>query len=296
MRRSEQVKGIYYAVAAFVMWGVVPVYFKLLESISPLEVVAHRVIWSAVLLCFVLLISKGLFSAIKIFKQPALLFGLLLSAVVIAVNWLVFIWAVGQDRIVEVTLGYFVNPLINILFGLYLFGERLRPLQWLAVTFAALGVVYQLLLAGELPWVALALALTFSAYSVLRKKIPVDAIGGLFIETLWLAPIALAYIVFLYFLRDLEFISAGFDISLLLVFSGVVTSLPLLAFAAGTRRINLSLVGILQYIGPSIAFLIAVFYYQEPMDFQRLITFLFIWAGLLIFTLEGLRHQRKQIC
>ncbi|MGB0206215.1 MAG: EamA family transporter RarD [Neptuniibacter sp.] len=232
---------------------------------------------------------------IRLLRIPSLLLGLFFSALVISVNWLVFIWAVAQDRIVETTLGYFINPLINIVFGFFIFSERLRPLQWLAVALAAVGVIYQLLLFGQLPWVALVLAVSFASYGVLRKKIQIDAVGGLFIETLWLAPIALFYLFYLAQSEELQFLAEGEVTSWLLVAAGIVTSVPLLAFAAGASRISLSLIGIIQYLGPSIAFLIAVFYYDEPMDLQRLVTFLCIWTGLLVFSVEGLFFQKKKM-
>ena len=295
MQEHEKVKGIYYALLAFVIWGLVPVYFKALEHVQPLEVVAHRIIWSAIFLALILLVSKRLVAVIRLLGTPSLLLGLFFSALVISVNWLVFIWAVGQDRIVETTLGYFINPLINIVFGFFVLSERLRPLQWLAVALAAVGVIYQLLLFGQLPWVALVLAVSFASYGVLRKKIQIDAVGGLFIETLWLAPIALFYLFYLAQSEDLQFLAEGTATSWLLVAAGIVTSVPLLAFAAGASRISLSLIGIIQYLGPSIAFLIAVFYYGEPMDLQRLVTFLCIWTGLLVFTVEGLVFQKKKM-
>lgn len=295
MQEHEKVKGIYYALLAFVIWGLVPVYFKALEHVQPLEVVAHRIIWSAIFLALILLVSKRLVDVIRLLRTPSLLGGLFFSALVISVNWLVFIWAVGQDRIVETTLGYFINPLINIVFGFFVFSERLRPLQWLAVALAAVGVIYQLLLFGQLPWVALVLAVSFASYGVLRKKIKIDAVGGLFIETLWLAPIALFYLFYLAQSGELQFLVEGAVTSWFLVAAGIVTSVPLLAFAAGASRISLSLIGIIQYLGPSIAFLIAVFYYGEPMDLQRLVTFLCIWTGLLVFTVEGLVFQKKKM-
>ena len=295
MQEHEKVKGIYYALLAFVIWGLVPVYFKTLEHVQPLEVVAHRIIWSAIFLALILLVSKRLVDVIRLLRTPSLLLGLFFSALVISVNWLVFIWAVGQDRIVETTLGYFINPLINIVFGFFIFSERLRPLQWLAVALAAVGVIYQLLLFGQLPWVALVLAVSFASYGVLRKKIQIDAVGGLFIETLWLAPIALFYLFYLAQSEELQFLAEGAVTSWLLVAAGIVTSVPLLAFAAGASRISLSLIGIIQYLGPSIAFLIAVFYYGEPMDLQRLVTFLCIWTGLLVFAGEGLFFQKKKM-
>ena len=292
MPDKEYTKGVYFAIASFVMWGLVPIYFKAVDHVSALEVISHRVVWSCVFLGLVVLISAGGKQIISIFKQPKLLLGLSLSALVISINWLVFIWAVAQERVVETTLGYFINPLINIVFAMFIFGERLRLLQWVAVVLAGIGVGYQLLLLGELPWIAITLAVSFSLYSVLRKKIPVDAISGLFIETLWLLPMALIYMFWLYQAGSLQFVTEDSSTFWLLISAGLVTSLPLLAFAAGARRISLTLTGLIQYIGPSIAFMIAVFHFGEPMDTQRLVTFIFIWAGLIVFSVEGIHRQR----
>jgi chloramphenicol-sensitive protein RarD len=291
---QEHKKGVYYALAAFLMWGLVPVYFKSVAHIDEFEVIAHRIVWSCVFLALFLLVKRQLFEALALLKRPAIVYGLGLSALVISINWLVFIWAVAQDRIVETTLGYFINPLINILFGMAFFGERMRPMQWAAVSLAAVGVVYQIVLLGELPWVALVLANSFALYGVLRKKITVDSISGLFIETLWLFPFAVGYMLWLFSGYQLQFLSEGDTTVYLLLCAGIVTSLPLIAFAAGARRLSLTLIGLLQYIGPSIAFLIAVFYYDEPMNMERLTTFILIWIALALFSIEGLLVQRKK--
>ena len=291
---SEQKKGVYFALAAFGMWGLVPVYFKSLEHVSPLEVLAHRAVWSVAFLACFIVITNRMKDIFTLLKRPKVMYSLAISAAVIALNWLVFIWAVGQDRIIEATLGYFINPLINIVFGFFVFAERLRKMQWLAVALAALAVTYQIALLGELPWVALTLGFSFSIYSVLRKKIPVDSISGLFIETLWLLPISLAYMFWLLSNGELQFLGEGDETMWLLLAAGLVTSFPLLAFAAGARRLSLTMIGLLQYIGPSIAFLIAVFYYNEPMDQQRIVTFILIWVALLIFSLEGFIVQKRK--
>ena len=276
------------------MWGLVPVYFKSIEHVSPLEVLAHRVVWSVVFLACFIAITNRMKEIHTLFNRPKVIFSLAVSAAVIALNWLVFIWAVGQDRIIETTLGYFINPLINIVFGYFIFSERLRPMQWAAVALAAIAVTYQIILLGELPWVALTLGFSFSIYSVLRKKIPVDSISGLFIETVWLLPVSLAYMIWLLSNGNLQFMSESNTTMWLLLGAGLVTSLPLLAFASGARRLSLTMIGLLQYIGPSIAFLIAVFYYDEPMNSERLITFILIWIALAIFSIEGFLIQKRK--
>jgi len=291
---SEHQKGIYYAVAAFVMWGLVPVYFKAVDDVPAFEVLAHRVVWSVIFLGLFLLLKGKLSELTTLRNNPKILLSLGLSALVISINWLVFIWAVSEQRIVETTLGYFINPLINIVFGFFLFSERLRFLQWVAVAIATIAVLYQIILIGELPWVALTLATSFSIYSVLRKKIPIDSITGLLVETLWLFPMALVYMIWLSSQSNFVLINGSADIQMLLLAAGLVTSLPLIAFAAGARRLSLTMIGLLQYIGPSIAFLIAVFYYNEPMDQNRLITFVMIWTALAIFSVEGVLVQRRK--
>ena len=294
-QRSEHTKGIYFALAAFGMWGLVPVYFKSIDHVSALEVLAHRVLWSVLFLALFITVTGRISEMAAVLKRRSVLSGLALSATVISLNWFVFIWAVGQDRIIEATLGYFINPLISIVFGLCFFGERLRKAQWLAVALATLAVGYQIILLGELPWVALTLAFSFATYGVLRKKIPVDSISGLFIETLWLLPLSLGYMFWLITDSELQFLTEGSSTLWLLTAAGLVTSLPLLAFASAARRLSLTLLGLLQYIGPSIAFIIAVFYYGEPMDEKRLLTFVIIWIALAIFSIEGLLFQRQKM-
>lgn len=293
-QHSEHRKGVLFAIAAFTMWGTIPIYFKAVDQVPALEVLAHRVIWSCVFL-FAFISLTGRFQAmLDYLKRPKLMAGLALSAAVIAVNWLVFIWAVAEERIVETTLGYFINPLINIVFGMLFFQEQLRPFQWVSVALACCAVIFQIVLLGELPWVALVLALSFALYSVLRKQIPIDSISGLFVETLWLLPLACGYMLWLHFTSGFMFMSGDTTITLLLLAAGIITSLPLLAFASGARRLSLTMIGLLQYIGPSIAFSLAVFYYGEPMEIEKLFTFILIWIGLAIFSIEGIIHQRRK--
>ncbi|MEH6579992.1 MAG: EamA family transporter RarD [Amphritea sp.] len=293
---QEHKKGVYFAIAAYGMWGLVPIYFKALEHVSSLEVLAHRVIWSVALLTLVLAVGSRWRKLMPLLKQPKIVGALTLTAVIVSVNWLVFIWAVSQGRILETSLGYFINPLVSVFLGMLFLQERLRPGQWMAILFAAFGVGYQLFLLGNLPWVALVLAFSFGFYGLLRKQIPVDAVSGLFIETLLLLPVAGIYLFWLAQQGQLQFFNEGTSSALLLLAAGIVTSLPLLCFTAAARRLSLTLIGLLQYIGPSITFFLAVFYYHEPMDSNRMITFLFIWAALVIITIEGVMvQQRKRV-
>ncbi|MEH6576948.1 MAG: EamA family transporter RarD [Amphritea sp.] len=214
---QEYNKGIYFAIAAYGMWGLVPIYFKALEHITSLEVLAHRVIWSVVLLALVLAMGNRWRKLLPLLKQPRLIGALALTAVIISVNWLVFIWAVSEGRILETSLGYFINPLVSVFLGMLFLQVRLRTGQWFAILLAAIGVVYQLFLLGSLPWVALVLAFCFGFYGLLRKQIPVDALSGLFIETLLLSPIVAVYLFWLKQQGQLQFIHEGTSSTMLLL-------------------------------------------------------------------------------
>lgn len=289
---QEQNRGVLFALSAYGMWGLFPIYFKSVASVSPFEVLSHRIIWSVVFLTLFIIISGRWQELIQNFRQKRLVASLSVSAILVSLNWLVFIWAVGQDRILETSLGYFINPLISLLLGMIFLGERLRKAQWIAILLAVAGVGYQLVLVGSLPWVALFLACSFGFYGLLRKRIVVDPFSGLLIETLLLSPFALLYLFWLNQQNQLAFLSESIGISWLLVAAGIVTSLPLICFAAGARRLTLTLNGLLQYTAPSIAFLLAVVVYHEPLDSNRLVTFALIWSGLILFTAEGIWRNR----
>ncbi len=290
----EHKRGIYFAVAAYGMWGLVPIYFKALNQVPALEVLSHRILWSVLFLVLLLGFGRRWQVLKQLVRQPRLLAALGLTAVIVATNWLIFIWAVAEARILETALGYFINPLISVFLGMLFLKERLRPGQWLAIALVAVAVAYQLLLLGSLPWVALALAFSFGCYGLLRKQIPVDAVSGLLVETLLLLPLAGTYLLWLEGEGELQFGHAGSEVTLLLVAAGIVTSLPLLSFAAAARRLSLTLIGLLQYIGPSIAFTLAVFYYREPLDSDRLLTFALIWSALALFSVEGWLVRRRK--
>lgn len=289
---QEQNRGILFALSAYGMWGLFPIYFKSVASVSPFEVLSHRIIWSVIFLTLFIIISGRWQELIHNFRQKRLLASLTVSAILVSLNWLVFIWAVGQGRILETSLGYFINPLISLLLGMIFLGERLRKAQWIAILLAVAGVGYQLVLVGSLPWVALFLACSFGFYGLLRKRIVVDPFSGLLIETLLLSPFALLYLFWLNQHNQLAFLSESIEMSWLLVAAGIVTSLPLICFAAGARRLTLTLNGLLQYTAPTIAFLLAVVIYHEPLDSNRLVTFALIWSGLILFTAEGIWRNR----
>lgn len=293
---ADQRIGLAAALGAFGLWGLAPIYFKFLGQTGPDEIIAHRVVWSVIFLGLVLAIRhrRQLFLRLKL--PPSTLMALMLSGSLIVVNWLVFVYAVNSDRVLSTSLGYYINPLVTVLFGLVLFRERLLPVQALAVSIAAVGTVYMTLRVGHFPWIALGLATTFALYSVVRKLTDVGPMVGLFWETLLISPFAVAWLVILTGQQRLDFDPADWELSLLLAGTGLVTVLPLLLFAAGVRRLPLSTIGVMQYLAPSITFMLAVFVYGEPFSVDHAITFACIWSALILFSWSGwLRARRARV-
>ena len=293
MSDREYRKGILLAVSAYCMWGFAPLYFKLLNHVSATEILIHRVIWSFVFMLIIMLFIGGFSRLRLLLKQPKQLMVLTITSIVIAGNWLLFIWAVNNDHMLDASLGYFINPLLNVLLGMLFLGERLRKLQWFAVTLASAGVLLQLISFGSIPIVSLALAGTFGFYALLRKKVNVDAKAGLLVETAVLLPVALIYLVATSDTATASMLTNDWQLNLLLMAAGIVTSIPLLCFAGAAVRIPLSTLGFFQYIGPSIMFILAISLFNEPFDAEKGVTFGFIWAALLIFTLD-MAYKRKK--
>lgn len=286
-------QGIAYASVAFTFWGLTPIYYKLISNVSSTEVLAHRVVWSVGFLLLLLLFSKQYAKTLDFIKIRSNLKYLAITSVLISINWLVYIYAIATDRILEASLGYFINPLVNLFLAFFFLKERLNKNQYLAVAIAFLAVLYQLILLGEVPLISLTLAFSFGFYGLLRKKTPVTSMPGLFIETLLITPFALAFLVYLYSNNTLSFGNIAPQESFYLALSGIVTVLPLIWFNAATKRLSLSTLGFLQYIGPTIAFLLAVYVYNEPLDSNKLITFILIWIALIIFSLNGIKQWIK---
>lgn len=286
-------QGVIFALLAYFMWGFAPIYFKSLTAIPAGEILAHRVIWSCVLLLALLSLSRQWRKVMAVLKQPKQLLVLTTTALLVGCNWLIFIWSVNNDRMLDASLGYFINPLVNIVLGMLFLGERFRRAQWLAVGLALLGVLIELIHFGALPWISLCLAITFGFYGLLRKKVNLAALPGLFIETLLLAPVALFYLFVAADGASIHFTQNPLSLNLLLISAGAVTTLPLLCFAAAATRLKLSTVGFFQYIGPSLMFLLAIGLYGEALDPHKLITFAFIWTALAIFSLDGLHHRAR---
>jgi chloramphenicol-sensitive protein RarD len=281
-------KGTLTAAAAYILWGFFPIYWKLLQNVTALEILAHRMTWSLVFL-LAILAYKNHWSWIRpALKNRKILLTFLTTAVLLSVNWGIYIWGVNAGFIIETSLGYFINPLVNVLLGVLFLKEKLRPGQLLAVLIALAGVLYLTFSYGTLPWIALTLAFSFGFYGLLRKTAALGSLEGLSLETGLLFLPALAFLIFLQFNGTAAFARTDLRTTLLLAFAGVATAVPLLLFAAGARQITLITLGILQYTAPTIQFLIGVLLYKEPFDTQRLLGFALVWLALLIYTGESL--------
>lgn len=287
-----QQKGIVYAVAAYAIWGFFPLYWKQLESIPALQLIAHRIVWSFALL-FGFILATGQLQAIRGTLGQKSMRTYTVAALLISVNWFTYVWAVTHGFIVEASLGYFINPLLSVLLGVIIFRERLRAIQWLPLGLAAFGVLYLTVTHGSLPWVALMLAVTFGLYGMVKKVAPLSSLFGLTLETGALFLPALAYLIFCEANGQGAFLHATATIDWMLVGGGVVTAVPLLLFAAAASRVPLTTIGVLQYVNPTLQFLLGVFVYHEAFTHNRLIGFGIIWVGLALFWIEGLYANRS---
>jgi len=284
--------GFINAVSAYLLWGFAPIYFKLLSEINAGEILMHRILWSTLFLLLMIVIMKKSAMFINICRQPKVIASLMLSASFLAVNWFLFIWAVNNDHLLDASLGYYINPLFNVILGMIFFHERLRKNQLIAVALAAIGVLIQLVTLGSLPFISLALAGTFAIYGLLRKKLHVDSFIGLFVESLLMLPIALGYWLFFVDSPTSNMALNSPNLNFTFIMAGLVTTAPLLCFTAAAKRLSLSTLGFFQYLGPSIMFLLATFYYQEQMKSAELVTFIFIWAALALYSFDSLRKLK----
>lgn len=283
--------GIIYAALAFLCWGLFPIYFHALGDVPPLQILAHRMLWSLGFLLIVLLLRRQ-WKWLNVVRQPRVFFSFVLSAVLLSANWLVYIWSVTNHHVIEASLGYFINPLVNIMLGYLILKERLRTVQWLAIAIAALGVGWLTWQAGTVPWIALFLAFSFGSYGLLRKTAALGALEGLSFETIVLFPLAAAYVIWLTVQGQNVFINTDSDTTrVLLVMAGPLTAIPLLLFASGARRIPLSILGLLQYLSPTLQFLLGVWLFKEAFTADRLVGFGLIWGALVLFAGEGLLRR-----
>lgn len=290
---SRRAQGLAATIGAFAIWGLFPLYLRALAAVPPLQLVAHRVAWACVFVLGWMAWRGELSSLRQVFTQRGVLLRLAVTAILITINWLVFVWAVANDRVVETSLGYFINPLVNVVLGVILLSERLNRAQWTAVALAALGVVYLTVSAGHLPWIALALALSFGLYGFIRKTAQVEALPGLAVETALLAPLAIGYLVWAGVQGSGAMGHAGRSVDALLVASGAITAIPLFLFAHGARRLPYSTVGIIQYLAPTLQLATAVLVFHEPFDRARAAGFACIWIALLIYAGDGLLRSRR---
>jgi chloramphenicol-sensitive protein RarD len=285
-------KGVMTALAAFLIWGFFPLYFKLLKNYDAVEIIGHRIIWTFVAILAIMTVTRRWQWLTTIRQNPKLILYTAVSGAIISVNWLVYVWAVNHDRILEASLGYYIGPLVGVLLSLVVLKERLRPMQWLAVVLAAVGVIIQLVLLGKLPWVSLVLASSFSVYGLMHRRTPLDALSAMFIETILLVP------VFMVWFAKHEVASSQLtfwfstDIWLLML-AGPITLIPLLMFNKATKMVTYSLLSFMNYITPSLIFLLAIFLYHEPFNITKLVTFAFIWAGLVFFSYDLIRHRKQ---
>jgi chloramphenicol-sensitive protein RarD len=291
---SDQRRGFLFGIGAYGLWGLFPLYWPLLEPAEPLEIMAHRIVWS-LLFVGALVWLRGRYATVRaVLLDRRTRRALTVCSLVIAVNWFLFIWAVNNGHVVETSLGYYINPLVSVLLGVFVLGERLRRLQWAAIVLAAAGVLWLAVEYGRPPWISIALALSFGTYGLAKKKANVGAVQSLAVETLVLVPVAFGYLLTLHTAGDASFGRHGLGHIGLLVASGALTALPLLCFGAAATRIPLSMIGMLQYLTPTLQFLIGVLVYQEQMTSGRWVGFVMVWSALVLFTTATL-HRRTRL-
>jgi len=288
-------KGILSGIAAYAMWGFFPIYWKLLHDVPAVQLLGHRIGWSFLLLMAFIFITNQW----KDFRAAAFNAKVLgiyaVAGVLLSLNWLIYVWGVNAGFIVETSLGYFINPLLSVLFGVFFLREKLRPMQWVPVVLAFIGVAYLTVTYGRLPWIALSLAVSFGLYGLVKKLSPLGSVYGLALETGIVFPLALIYLTFVQVNGTSAFLHDGLTVDLLLIGGGIVTTIPLLMFASAAKQIPLNMIGVLQYFAPTIQFLLGVFLYKEPFDTTRFIGFGIVWLALIIFWVENLIAHRTPL-
>lgn len=286
-------QGVFFALGAYMIWGLAPIYFKTLAHVPALEVLAHRIMWAFLFMLVLIVASGRMQQVVRAFDSPKLLLQLALAGCLIGLNWFLFIWAVANDHILDASLGYYINPLLNVAIGMLFFGERLRRLQLIAVLMAVIGVAIQIITFGSVPWIALVLAGSFATYGAIRKKLPFDSLTGLWLEVILLLPFILVYFFVFANSSASNMLANTWQLNGLLVLAGVITTVPLLFFTGAAKRIRYSTLGLFQYIAPSMMFILAVLIYNEPLSADKLITFVIIWSALAIYTLDAVSTHRQ---
>lgn len=290
---NQQRSGLLLGLAAYTLWGFFPIFFYYLSAVSPTEILSQRIIWSFVFVLSVVLITGKQARIRQALKLPTVRRAMLFSSVLIAINWLTFIWAVANERVLESSFGYFLTPLVSVMLASVFLKEKLDRYRQIACLFAVLGVGVQIAIMGQLPWVSLIVSISFGLYGLVRKQADVDSLSGLTIETAVLLPLAIAYWTWLSFNGASDFARHGINITLLLVASGLVTALPLLMFAAAAKKLSLTAVGFMMYINPIMQMLSGIYFFHEPFNSTQLISFGLIWVALLVFSVGAILEQRR---
>lgn len=291
--RSSSRDGVLSALIAYLLWGIFPVYFKLLQAVPPTEVLTHRIIWAVPFGALILHVRRQWPEVRQAFASPSTLFWLAVAALFISANWLIYIWAVQQQEVLQASLGYYINPLMYVLVGVLFLKERLRRAQLVSVLLAAVGVSYLTVMGGQFPFVAVSLALLFTLYGVIRKQVAVGAMPGLFIETLLLFPFAMAWLAWLMTSQQATFAGSTVSMALLLMLAGPLTVVPLLMFAIAARRLTLTVIGFMQFIAPTLQFIVGIFY-GEVLTPAHLVCFGCIWAAVAIFSIDAFYQQKRK--
>ncbi|MDK8530072.1 MAG: EamA family transporter RarD [Staphylococcus capitis] len=293
---SEYKKGIFFALGAYVLWGILPIYWELIDHIGAFEILAFRIIFSMIFMILLLVVGRKQREAFlrdvnQLFTHLVQLVAIIVAGYVITINWGTFIWAVTNGHVLQSSLGYYINPLVSIVLALIFLKERFNKFEWLAIIFALIGVLYMTIKIGEFPFVSIMLALSFGVYGLLKKIVHIDAISSIAIECIVTAPAGIIYVIYLWQQHHMTF---GFNMSSFwLVFSGAVTAIPLILFSAGAKRIPLSLTGFIQYVGPTIMFILGIFVFKEKFDVHQLITFIFIWIGIILYSISQYMNIKR---
>ncbi|MDF1508726.1 EamA family transporter RarD [Robertmurraya sp. DFI.2.37] len=299
MKENEVKVGVLQAAFSYLIWGLLPIYWKLLEHVNADEILANRVIWSFVLMVLLLLLTRKwplFLETLKGLKQnQKRLWALITASLLVSGNWFVYIWAVNHDQMIQASLGYYINPLVSVLLGVIFLHEKLSPLQYISFTMATVGVLILSISYGQIPWIALALAFSFGLYGLAKKLIKVDSTIGLTLETMVVTPLALGYVIYLFVQEQNMFLAASFTTDLLLIGAGAATALPLLYFAKGAQKIPLSMLGFIQYIAPTLTLILGVFFYGEHFTKTHLLSFIFIWGALTIYSLSKTKILSRQL-
>jgi len=289
---NSQAKCLAYTFTAFILWGLFPIYFKWVDQVGAYEIMAHRVLWSLVFMVLFMTAFRKRILLGTIFTTPKLFWPLVASSLLIAVNWGLYVWAVVTEQVLATSLGYFINPLVSVILGVIFLSETLNRRQIIAVLLVLIAIANMIWTVGELPWISLTLAISFGLYGLIRKQVEIDSFNGLLFEVLFIFPAALLYLVFLGYEGALSFATVSIDLDMLLLLSGILTILPLVFFAAGVKGINLSTVGFVQYVAPSLSFVLAVYVFNEPFSLEKLISFVLIWAALALISFDAWKRLR----